>query len=171
MILWCQFQHFSCSKLHVIICTCDSNFYMNFDNNYFNCTLKLKCCTFFSDGFALQFQVEVLIDCNFFPIQDYIGSLLVFISAIASLATCLTGQTSPAYVGLSITYALQVQHSLIDKECCCKHGNFHVGINTPRERTCVNSQLKINLCTYRFLIKHSYLIETRFAYCFLLVMV
>lgn len=39
---------------------------------------------------------------------DYIGSLLVFISAIASLATCLTGQTSPAYVGLSITYALQV---------------------------------------------------------------
>lgn len=39
---------------------------------------------------------------------DYIGSLLVFLSAISSLATCLTGQTSPAYVGLSITYALQV---------------------------------------------------------------
>nr|XP_022339096.1 ATP-binding cassette sub-family C member 9-like isoform X1 [Crassostrea virginica] len=39
---------------------------------------------------------------------DYIGSLLVFVSAMASLATCLTGNTSPAYVGLSITYALQV---------------------------------------------------------------
>lgn len=39
---------------------------------------------------------------------------------------------------------------------CCKHGNFHVGINTPRESTWVNIQLKINSCTYHFLIKHSY---------------
>lgn len=30
-----------------IIRTCDSNFYMNFNENYFNC-----CCTLFSDGFA-----------------------------------------------------------------------------------------------------------------------
>ncbi|XP_055997063.1 ATP-binding cassette sub-family C member 8-like isoform X2 [Ostrea edulis] len=39
---------------------------------------------------------------------DYIGSLLVFISAVSSLATCLAGHTTPAYVGLSLTYALQV---------------------------------------------------------------
>lgn len=109
---------------------------------------KTQSCTLFSDVFA-QFQVEVLIDCNIFPIQDYIGSLLVFLSAISSLATCLTGQTSPAYVGLSITYALQVclsityalqvglsntyalqvWHSLIDKKCVAVNmKNFMWGV-------------------------------------------
>ena len=43
-----------------------------------------------------------------YVLQDCLGSLLVFIAAISSLSACLADQSSPAFVGLSITYALVV---------------------------------------------------------------
>ncbi|KAK3084802.1 hypothetical protein FSP39_019339 [Pinctada imbricata] len=43
---------------------------------------------------------------------DYLGSLLVFVAAVSSLSACFAGQSTPAYVGLSITYALVVTNYL-----------------------------------------------------------
>ena len=42
-------------------------------------------------------------------LQDYFGALLVLVSAVASLSSGLAGNTDPAFVGLSIAYALMVQ--------------------------------------------------------------
>ncbi|CAC5426428.1 ABCC9 [Mytilus coruscus] len=43
---------------------------------------------------------------------DYLGSIQVLFAAIVTLSTCLAGSTSPAFVGLGITYALQVSFYL-----------------------------------------------------------
>ncbi|XP_033748591.1 LOW QUALITY PROTEIN: ATP-binding cassette sub-family C member 9-like [Pecten maximus] len=43
---------------------------------------------------------------------DYMGAVVVFLAAVSSLSACLAGQTTPASVGLSITYALLVSFYL-----------------------------------------------------------
>ncbi|XP_076108131.1 ATP-binding cassette sub-family C member 9-like isoform X1 [Mytilus galloprovincialis] len=43
---------------------------------------------------------------------DYLGSIQVLFAAVVTLSSCLAGSTSPAFVGLGITYALQVSFYL-----------------------------------------------------------
>lgn len=47
-----------------------------------------------------------------FNFQDYLGSFQVLLASVVTLSVCVAGHTSPAFVGLGVTYALQVSFYL-----------------------------------------------------------
>ena len=59
-----------------------------------------------------------------FSVQNYLSACIVFFAAVSSVTAGLHGNATPAMVGLSIAYAINVSFSIPKQVCKCQTCEF-----------------------------------------------